>query len=56
MYAKSTKSGRESCGGCAHCLRIERRKVTSKRLSAGRGDVRVADSGQVSETWQFRRE
>ena len=50
-----SRLGSESCGGCARCLRIKRRKATSERHSAGRGDVRVAESGQVSETWQDRR-
>ena len=34
------RPGRRSCGGCACCLQIERRKATSRRVSVGRGNVR----------------
>jgi hypothetical protein len=40
MFTRSTEPGRRSCGGCVHCLQIERRKATSRRLSVGRGNVR----------------
>jgi hypothetical protein len=43
------KPGRRSCGGCARCLQIGRRKATSRRDSVGRGNGRSC--GQRTREW-----
>jgi hypothetical protein len=45
-HRRSSEARRRSCGSCARCLQIGRRKATSRRVSAGRGNAGVVDSGR----------
>jgi hypothetical protein len=41
--ADRAKPGRRSCGGCARCLQIGRRRATRRRSRAGKSGVVIAD-------------